>query len=392
MTVGIALFCVVLNLPSATPPANNPVSQDTLHPGIGMLAPGPATAMATASGGNAAQSSWSAENREPHAPRRSVPRALLATSHGVRSMSRGNGRRPEMLIPIPTAGIRAQTTWLAKADDENAPGPRNAASEPSGPNAGGKKSGETSSGSTNRESIASGSRERKATGESSEADDLDAALLKDLDDELSGELMEDLEQLKPRTSRPGTPQKNGDGDSKSQPAELDPLEQRLEEQAESPERRHPLARIGEEMQRVEALIRQHQAGDQTRALQEKIVSELDRLIREAQQRSKSSSAQKQARQQGSRRDRVRQPNQQPAPGNAQGQQPAHDSESRLGQEKAAKADPKAVRKLMEELWGHLPERLRQQVINASDEEFLPKYELELEQYFRRLAEELRDAP
>ena len=34
-----------------------------------------------------------------------------------------------------------------------------------------------------------------------------------------------------------------------------------------------------------------------------------------------------------------------------------------------------------------PERVREQMLQSHDDEFLPKYELEIEQYFRRLAED-----
>ena len=46
-----------------------------------------------------------------------------------------------------------------------------------------------------------------------------------------------------------------------------------------------------------------------------------------------------------------------------------------------------MRKVMEELWGELPPRQRQQMLQLPVEEFLPKYELLIEEYFRRLAEE-----
>lgn len=45
-----------------------------------------------------------------------------------------------------------------------------------------------------------------------------------------------------------------------------------------------------------------------------------------------------------------------------------------------------TRNLIQELWGHLPERDRQQVIQPTVETFLPKYELLITEYFKRLAE------
>jgi hypothetical protein len=40
------------------------------------------------------------------------------------------------------------------------------------------------------------------------------------------------------------------------------------------------------------------------------------------------------------------------------------------------------------LWGHLPERQREQMLQSFSDEFLPKYELEIEQYYRRLSEDV----
>ena len=41
--------------------------------------------------------------------------------------------------------------------------------------------------------------------------------------------------------------------------------------------------------------------------------------------------------------------------------------------------------LVRDLWGHLPERQRQQILQPLSEEFLPKYAAEIEAYFRTLA-------
>jgi len=49
--------------------------------------------------------------------------------------------------------------------------------------------------------------------------------------------------------------------------------------------------------------------------------------------------------------------------------------------------------MIEEIWGHLPEHLRRHMTDSlTDEQFLPKYEQLIEQYFKRLAEEQRVQP
>ena len=46
-----------------------------------------------------------------------------------------------------------------------------------------------------------------------------------------------------------------------------------------------------------------------------------------------------------------------------------------------------MRAEMKRLWGELPEQVRQQMQELPAEDFPPKYESLIEEYFRRLAEE-----
>jgi hypothetical protein len=52
----------------------------------------------------------------------------------------------------------------------------------------------------------------------------------------------------------------------------------------------------------------------------------------------------------------------------------------------ALADRAAIGVLVKDLWGNLPERQREELLQPLSEEFLPKYEAEIEEYFRVLAE------
>jgi hypothetical protein len=45
---------------------------------------------------------------------------------------------------------------------------------------------------------------------------------------------------------------------------------------------------------------------------------------------------------------------------------------------------------MKQLWGELPEHAREQMLQLPDEEFPPKYESLIEDYFRRLSEEKQE--
>jgi len=42
--------------------------------------------------------------------------------------------------------------------------------------------------------------------------------------------------------------------------------------------------------------------------------------------------------------------------------------------------------LMRQVWRHLPQRDREQMLQSSVDVFLPKYSAMIEEYFRRLAE------
>jgi hypothetical protein len=43
--------------------------------------------------------------------------------------------------------------------------------------------------------------------------------------------------------------------------------------------------------------------------------------------------------------------------------------------------------MLKQIWGHLPPKIRDQMQSALIEDFLPKYERLIEEYYSRLAEE-----
>lgn len=54
---------------------------------------------------------------------------------------------------------------------------------------------------------------------------------------------------------------------------------------------------------------------------------------------------------------------------------------------AAASPPLSPQQLAPKLWGHLPEKVREEMQSAFGESFVPKYERLIEQYYRRLAEQ-----
>ena len=145
------------------------------------------------------------------------------------------------------------------------------------------------------------------------------------------------------------------------------------------------------MRDAEALMARRRSGDETRRLQAQIIHDLDELIRQAQQPSKSGSSSsggksgKGAQQTASRR-KVPQPGKRPGEGTTSGDTAARQSSKRTRDEAAQKPDMANMRDLLKGVWGQLPERQREQMLQSYEEQFLPKYEQMIADYFRSIAE------
>ncbi len=148
---------------------------------------------------------------------------------------------------------------------------------------------------------------------------------------------------------------------------------------------HPLRDIAGRMHETAGRLAVPDSGTETQAAQVKIIEALDAQIKRARQ---------QCRQAQKRNDRQatkpRQPVSQPgAQGDGPGEPntgPARESVERNGRTNGQPADLPAVRELAKRLWGELPDREREQLLQTPIEKLLPKYETMIEQYFRRLAE------
>ena len=151
-----------------------------------------------------------------------------------------------------------------------------------------------------------------------------------------------------------------------------------------------LAPIGEAMRKVEGRLASGDTSDSTQTLQKQIVDALAKLIEQGAKSGNSSgsgapspspsastpeSQQNQASQQGN------------SGGNAPGDDPSRDSTDRLGEADHQDARRRQMQAVFKQAWGHLPERVREEMQSAAGEKFLPKYERIIEDYFRRLAEE-----
>lgn len=152
-----------------------------------------------------------------------------------------------------------------------------------------------------------------------------------------------------------------------------------------------LVRAGQGMLQAETLLRDRATVPRAGELQQQVVAQLDDLIKELSKQCNCSGSQQS--------DKPPSPSQRsPAkPGKAGGQPgrasaPARDSSTRLSNKSAQPADKAELEELVKRLWGHLPEREREQLMQSFSDEFLPKYELELEKYYQRLSEEEAPLP
>ena len=143
----------------------------------------------------------------------------------------------------------------------------------------------------------------------------------------------------------------------------------------------PLSDLSGRMREVERLIAEADAGEGTQGKQREIAEEMEKLIRQLQKQCQACKQGSSKRQKTAGRGKVGQPDQQ----DRASDQPARDSSDRLNDEKTKKSDAVAMRAMVKAAWGHLPEHLREQMAQMPTPEFLPKYLLLIEDYYKALA-------
>lgn len=153
-----------------------------------------------------------------------------------------------------------------------------------------------------------------------------------------------------------------------------------EETGSPPE--HPLQKIGRQMRAAQERIAQKDTSLETQSAQGDIVRELEKLIEQANKRggggNKSSSGK------GTGKPGVG--DGQATPGEPQ------DSTDRVGKPQTDAAQTADVHNILARIWGHLPEKMRDEMQSAISDQFLPKYEKLIEEYYKRLAEERLPGP
>lgn len=158
----------------------------------------------------------------------------------------------------------------------------------------------------------------------------------------------------------------------------------------------PLEPVVAGMRRAESLI--HDDADDRLAVpvQKEVVTHLERLITQMEKQCNScnQSGQKPNQEkQASKRTETKpgqcdKPGECDKPGSQAAQAGVKPNQSGTTSLSSARDvdSPEAQRDLVKQAWGHLPERMREQMLQGADSEFLPEYREELRDYYRRLAE------
>lgn len=150
-----------------------------------------------------------------------------------------------------------------------------------------------------------------------------------------------------------------------------------------PEPNNPLLSVAERMRSVAGRMAEHDTSSATQAQQQRIVADLDALLRQAQKSPQPGSSQ--VKRQGASTQNGT------GTGNAAAG-PPRDSTSRIEAGASDRTEPADVKDLLRHFWGHLPDRLREPMQASLPDQFLPKYEHIIEQYYKRLAEERPPGP
>ncbi len=189
-----------------------------------------------------------------------------------------------------------------------------------------------------------------------------------LDEELLRQLGGDEAQPK---KQPPKQQGSGGGAPRGQEADSD----------------NPFIKLSRQVRDAERRLKEADSGEQTQEMQRKIVDDLDKLIAqiEKQQQQKSQS-QSQSKKPNAPQQGKPQQAKQPKPGNQPGQEAEKptDSGDQLASRKNEKPTSGKLQDMLEKVWGELPERQRQDVMQASFDDFPAKYQYVIEEYFKTL--------
>jgi len=157
---------------------------------------------------------------------------------------------------------------------------------------------------------------------------------------------------------------------------------------------NPLGRLNQEMREVESLIASARSDKPTQQLQSKIIQDLDELIKQSQQQCQGGNCKPGSKpgQKTADSRKSQQPGKSGGAGKQASEQPARESSDKLRNRGAKRPDMADMKEILKGVWGQLPEHEREQMLQSYEEQFLPKYEQMIADYFRSIAEPKTVAP
>jgi hypothetical protein len=206
-----------------------------------------------------------------------------------------------------------------------------------------------------------------ATAQSPAAGQKPAAKSRSLDQQLLNDLDRDLLQGLPGGSKPKAPAKV--------PTETDAA-------AATADSQNPLANLAERMRTVERRIARHDTSAVTQDEQAQILKDIAALLDDT--RSGQGNQKPESKGNGSAQAGM-------GTGNAAAG-PPRDSTNRIERGTKEQTETADVKDVLRRIWGHLPEKRREEMQASLSEQFLPKYERMIEEYYKRLAEERPAGP
>lgn len=141
----------------------------------------------------------------------------------------------------------------------------------------------------------------------------------------------------------------------------------------------PFARIATKMQRSRDALTSGSSGEPTQELQKEILLDLDALLKNMEKKCQGGNCKKPGSSSSASASSKA--------GSKSNSKPS-DSTNRVGEAGKTESEESAsAADRIKEVWGHLPPKVREAMQNASLEEFLPKYDKLIEEFYRRLAEQ-----
>ncbi len=166
----------------------------------------------------------------------------------------------------------------------------------------------------------------------------------------------------------------------------DPSKQELDRKLSAEEAanafREAIQQMGETTDRIS---KSRDVGIVTQRLQQEVIRKLDMLVKNQQNQSSSSSSSSSSQSQGGQQQQ--QPNQ-PSSGGGKGEAQAGQGENKGEAMPPAmqQPQPRAVLDSARAAWGSLPERVREMLLQGSNDYFSSFYERMTEEYYKKLAE------